>query len=109
MPQPFRIVTKLSPARHFRVITEREIRSPINSSPWERGAVMTERLQLRSLEGHRVRVSLVDGSCIDDCQLICAPRSGAETLWVLLADKGDLFIPLGAVVEVWEMPGPLAA
>lgn len=60
--------------------------------------------QFRALEGHRVGLALVDGSRIEDCLLVCAPRHGLSTVWVLLPDGADAFVPLGAVTEVWETP-----
>ena len=58
---------------------------------------------LRSLEGHRVSVALADGSRLDDCQLISAPRLGLQTVWLLLADGADAFLPLAAVAEIWAV------
>lgn len=60
-------------------------------------------LQFRSLEGRRVGVALTDGSRLDDCQLISAPRPGLSTVWLLLADGADAFVPLAAVVEIWAI------
>lgn len=59
-------------------------------------------LKFRSFEGRRVGITLTDGSRIDNCQLVCAPRHGTSTLWILLADGADAFVPLAAVAEVWE-------
>ena len=58
---------------------------------------------LRSLEGRRVGVALADGSRLDDCQLISAPRVGLQTVWLLLSNGADAFLPLAAVVEVWAV------
>ena len=66
-------------------------------------------LKYRSLEGRRVGLSLTGGARIDECQVICAPRHGTSTLWVLLANGADAFIPLAAVVEIWEVAGATAA
>ncbi len=60
-------------------------------------------LKYRSLEGRRVGITLTGGACIEACQVICAPRHGTSTLWVLLPDGADAFIPLAAVVEIWEV------
>lgn len=60
-------------------------------------------LKYRTLEGRRVGITLAGGARIDDCQVICAPRHGTSTLWVLLPDGADAFIPLAAVVEIWEV------
>ncbi|MGH9036361.1 MAG: hypothetical protein ACRD0O_11410 [Acidimicrobiia bacterium] len=60
-------------------------------------------LKYRSLEGRRVGITLTGGARIDNCQVICAPRHGTSTLWVLLPDGADAFIPLSGVVEIWEV------
>ena len=57
--------------------------------------------QLKAFEGRRVGLALSDGSRIDDCQLISAPRTGLASLWVFL-NGADVFIPLEVVIEVWE-------
>jgi hypothetical protein len=54
------------------------------------------------LEGRQVSVALRDGCRIDDCQLVCAPRARAETLW-LFSNGADLFVSVGDVVDVWEV------
>jgi hypothetical protein len=56
---------------------------------------------LHVLEGRQVSVALRNGSRIDDCQLVCAPRARAETLW-LFSNGTDLFVSVGDVVDVWE-------
>ena len=60
-------------------------------------------LQFRSLEGRHVSIVLADGSRIDACQLISAPRPGLSTVWLLLSDGADAFVPLTAVVEMWAV------
>lgn len=65
-------------------------------------SAMTRRSQLRNLEGRRVSLALVDGSRLDDCQLVSGGRRGAESVWVF-TNGGDAFIPLGCVVDVWEV------
>ena len=57
---------------------------------------------LHGLEGRQVSVALSDGCRIDDCQLVCAPRARAETLW-LFSNGADLFVSVGDVVDVWEV------
>jgi len=64
-----------------------------------------ERLALaelaRNLEGRHVCIALVDGTRIDDCQLVSAARSEAATLW--LYDNGtDRFVALVDVRDLWE-------
>jgi hypothetical protein len=56
---------------------------------------------LHRLEGRQVNVALRNGSRIDDCQLVSAPRAGTDTLW-LFSNGDDLFVPAGDVVDVWE-------
>jgi hypothetical protein len=50
---------------------------------------------LRRLEGHKVHLALVDGSRIDDADLISA--RGA-TLW-LFSNGDDAFVPVDEVIE----------
>ncbi len=62
---------------------------------------------LRRLEGHKVHLALVDGSRIDDADLVSARGT---TLW-LFATGEDVFVRADEVIEVWETPlsGPAAA
>ena len=60
-------------------------------------------LKYRTLEGRRVAITLTGGARIEVCQVICAPRHGTSTLWIVLPDGADAFIPLSAVVEIWEV------
>lgn len=63
-----------------------------------------DRVQLKNLEGHRVNVSLADGSRIDDCELVSVSRGRRGHLWVH-ANGGDAFLPLSQVSDVWEVQG----
>jgi hypothetical protein len=56
---------------------------------------------LKALEGRHVSLALVDGSRIDDCQLISAGRTTLRTVW-LFAFGMDTFVPVANVVDVWE-------
>ena len=56
---------------------------------------------LHVLEGRQVSVALRNGSRIDDCQLVSAPRARTETVW-LFSNGDDLFISVTDVVDVWE-------
>ena len=58
-------------------------------------------IDLKQLEGHTVSVALADGSRIDDCQLVSAPRQGVAGLWVHAGGR-DTILPLQAVTDVWE-------
>ena len=52
------------------------------------------------LEGRRVSLALVDGSRLDDCELVSAGH-GTATLW-LYVNGGDLFVPVADVTDAWE-------
>jgi hypothetical protein len=54
------------------------------------------------LEGRHVRVTLTDGSHIDDCELVSAGHHGVDSLW-LCADGADMFVPLVEVTDVREV------
>ena len=58
--------------------------------------------QIGYLEGRHVRVTLADGSQIDDCELVSAGHQGVESLW-LCADGTDVFVPLLEVTDVREI------
>ncbi len=57
---------------------------------------------LHGLEGRQVSVALRNGSRIDDCQLVSAPRVRTETVW-LFSNGDDVFVSLGDVIDVWEV------
>jgi hypothetical protein len=57
-------------------------------------------LSVRQLEGRSVNVALIDGSRIDDCQLVSAGRSDVPALW--LYPGRDLFVPYDHVIDIWE-------
>ena len=60
----------------------------------------------KGLEGCRVSVALVDGSRIDDCELVSAGHQGVQSLW-LYTNGADIFVPLADVTDLWEIPpGP---
>lgn len=58
--------------------------------------------RLYGLEARQVSVALRDGSRIDDCQLVSAPRACADTLW-LFSNGDDLFVCVSDVVDLWEV------
>lgn len=61
--------------------------------------------RLRDLEGRHVSVALADGSRIDDAELVSAGHRRAHTLW-LYGNGADIFVPLGAVTDLWEVVPP---
>jgi hypothetical protein len=56
------------------------------------------RSELNQLEGRRVSISLIDGSRIDDCQLVLA---GKVKLWVFV-NGHDSFVQVDRVTDFWE-------
>ena len=56
------------------------------------------REELNQMEGRRVSLSLIDGSRIDDCQLVLAGRA---KLWVFV-NGHDTFVRVDRVTDVWE-------
>ncbi len=57
-----------------------------------------EKLGLRRLEGHKVHLALIDGSRIDDADLVSARGT---TLW-LFSNGEDAFVLVDEVIDVWE-------
>jgi len=64
----------------------------------------------KGLEGYRVSIALVNGSRIDDCELISAGRRGDDRLWIY-SNGADTFVSLADVADLWEVSpccfGPL--
>ena len=56
------------------------------------------RAELNQLEGRRENLSLIDGSRIDDCQLVLA---GKAKLW-LFVNGQDSFVRVETVTDFWE-------
>ncbi len=56
------------------------------------------RTELDHLEGRQVSLSLIDGSRIDDCQLVLA---GRQKLWVFV-NGHDTFVSVDCVTDFWE-------
>ena len=52
------------------------------------------------LEGRRVSLALIDGSRLDDCELVSAGR-GTVTLWLFI-NGGDVFVPVSDITDAWE-------
>jgi hypothetical protein len=57
-------------------------------------------VDLRSFEGQRVSLALGDGSRIDDCQLVSAPRGQVDRVWVCAGGQ-DLFLAVEDIADVW--------
>ena len=57
---------------------------------------------LQFLEGRQVSLALRDGTRIDDCQLVSAPRARTETVW-LFSNGDDVFVSLADVIDIWEV------
>ena len=52
------------------------------------------------LEGHRVNLALIDGSRLDDCELVSAGH-GRSTLWLFI-NGADVFVSFHDVTDAWE-------
>jgi hypothetical protein len=57
--------------------------------------------KLRALEGQRVRITLWDGSCLQDYELVSAPRPRVHTLW-LFGRGVDVFVAADDIFAVGE-------
>lgn len=55
-----------------------------------------------ALEGRHVSLALTDGSRIDDCQLVRAPREGMASVWVH-ANGIDAVVPISSIGDAWEV------
>ena len=60
--------------------------------------------RIRSFEGQTVSLALIDGTRLDDCQLVSACRAGSGTLWVY-ENGSDRFVPVDNVVDLWGASG----
>jgi len=56
---------------------------------------------IKRLEGGRVSVALRNGTRLDDCQLVAAPRGCGTDVW-FFAGGADLFVPAAEIVDLWE-------
>jgi hypothetical protein len=61
--------------------------------------------KLVHLEGFRVSVAFLDGSRLDDCELVSTGHHGAQTLW-LYANGTDVFAAAEKVIDIWEVRLP---
>ena len=55
---------------------------------------------LGPLEGQQISLALGDGSRIDDCQLVSAPRQGSNEVWVCVGGR-DVFVPVDEIADAW--------
>jgi hypothetical protein len=46
-------------------------------------------------------LALADGSRIDDCQFVAAPRGELRRVWVCV-DGNDVFLPAEDINDLWE-------
>jgi len=61
--------------------------------------------RLAALVGRGVGLALVDGTRLDDCQLVSQPRArGVGTAWIVHGGD-DVFVPVEAIADVWEVCG----
>ena len=56
----------------------------------------------KALEGRQVSVALVDGTRIDDCQLVSAPRDDLGGVWVH-TNGVDSVLPVDHIGDAWEV------
>jgi hypothetical protein len=66
-----------------------------------------QRAGFQSLEGQRVSLALIDGTRLDDCELVSAGRHRTATLW-LFADGADTFVPIDDVIDLWAPSRPVS-
>jgi hypothetical protein len=59
--------------------------------------------RMRDMEGHRVSLTLADGSTFNDVILVSAGRGGVSSLW-LDVEGMDVFVNHALVLDTWE-PG----
>jgi hypothetical protein len=55
---------------------------------------------LRSLQGRQVNIALLDGTRLDDCNLVSIGRNPLDNLW-LFVNGEDVFVPRSHVTDVW--------
>ena len=61
--------------------------------------------RLAALVGRGVSLALVDGTRLDDCQLVSQPRAhGVRTAWIVHGGD-DVFVPVEVIADVWEVCG----
>jgi len=67
------------------------------------GSIPTQgSVQLRTLEGRRVSLSLTNGSQLDSVEVISAGRGGLSSLW-LEVDGIDLFVEKAEILAIHEV------
>ena len=59
------------------------------------------RSRLAALVGSDVSVSLLDGTRLDDCQLVSFSRR-LTTAW-LVHSGCDVFVPIDTITDVWDV------
>ena len=58
---------------------------------------------LQALEGRHVGLALMDGSRIEDWELVSAGGGAPETAWIWNMRGSHAFVPLARVVDFWEV------
>jgi hypothetical protein len=59
-------------------------------------------VQLRTLEGRRVNLSLANGTQLDSVEVISAGRGGLSSLWIELGGI-DVFIEKAEILDIHEV------
>ena len=63
---------------------------------------------LQDLEGHRVSLTIADGSQINDVLLVSAGRGTVSSVWLEM-DGMDVFLHHSQVLAAWDHAGGKAA
>jgi hypothetical protein len=63
---------------------------------------------LRALEGHRVSLTLLDGSRMDDVTIVSGGRGGVSSVWLDVGGM-DVFMHRSEIVAAEERQSPTAA
>lgn len=58
-------------------------------------------VDLRLMEGRTVGLAMRDGSRIDECLLVAAPRRGLRSVWIYV-NGGDAFVSADDIGDAWE-------
>lgn len=64
--------------------------------------------RLRDLEGHRVSLTIADGSQVDNVLLVSAGRGTVSSVWLDMGGM-DVFLHHSQVLAAWDHAGGKAA